>query len=98
MPIDGNCFQEMAVVVPITGASTYNAGSYFIINIPRSGPNCVFDPANSFLRFNVWNTDTTASVTLDHSADNLIQTVEVLLAGNVLEIIDNYQILVYCQL
>ena len=53
MPIDGNCFQEnlMAVVVPITGASTYNAGSYFIINIPRSGPNCVFDPANSFLRF-----------------------------------------------
>ena len=48
MPIDGNCFQEMAVVVPITGASTYNAGSYFIINIPRSGPNCVFDPANSF--------------------------------------------------
>ena len=37
--------------------------------------------------------DADQGVTPDHSADNFIQKVEILHAGNVLETIDNYQIL-----
>ena len=44
---------EMAVVTPYTGSASIivQSGNYFIINIPKSGDNCVFDPMNSFLRF-----------------------------------------------
>ena len=43
----------MSVVTPITGSGNVivNAGNYFIINIPKSGDKCVFDPMNSILRF-----------------------------------------------
>ena len=41
---------EMAVVTPYTGSASQvvQSGNYFIINIPKSGDNCVFDPMNSF--------------------------------------------------
>ena len=48
MPIDGNCRQQMTVTVPCTGASLYNLGTYFMINLPRCGPDYVFDGPNSF--------------------------------------------------
>ena len=92
MPIDGNCQQEIAVCVPATGSGDYYAGSYFLLNIPRTGPSHVYDPMNSFLRFNVTNMDNQI-LTPDHSADSFIQKVEVLHAGNVLETIDNYGVL-----
>jgi len=48
MPIDGNCKQQMTVVVPCTGASSYNPGTYFMINLPRYGPDYVFHGCISF--------------------------------------------------
>ena len=41
MPIDGNCKQQMTVAVPCTGAGIYNPGTYFMINLPRCGPDYV---------------------------------------------------------
>ena len=40
---------EMVMVTPYTGSGAVivNAGNYFIINVPKSGSNTVFDPANS---------------------------------------------------
>ena len=90
MPIDGGSKQQMTVAVPCTGAGTYNLGTYFMINLPRCGPDYVFDGANSFLRFLVTNNDTTNGHTLDHSCDCLFQKVEILHGGAVLETIDNY--------
>ena len=90
MPIDGGSKQQMTVAVPCTGAGTYNLGTYFMINLPRCGPDYVFDGANSFLRFQVTNNDTTNGLILDHSCDCLFQRVEILHGGCVLESIDNY--------
>ena len=44
---------EMAVVTPYTGsaAQIVQSGNYFIINIPKSGADAVFDPMNSFFAF-----------------------------------------------
>ena len=89
MPINGNCKQQMTVAVPYTGANAYNPGTYFMINLPRCGPDFVFDGPNSFLRSQVTNKDTANSLILDHSCDCLFQKVEVLHGGNVLEVIDN---------
>ena len=91
MPIDGNCKQQIAISVPSTGASSYNLGSYFMINVPRAGPDYVFDPMNLFLRFEATIAHTAGALTIDHSANSFIQKLEVLHAGNVLETIDNYQ-------
>ena len=89
MPIDGNCKQQITVAVPCTGANAYNPGTYFMINLPRCGPDYVFDGNNSFLRFQVTNKDTANTLILDHSCDCFFQKVEVLHGGNVLEVIDN---------
>ena len=90
MPLDGNCKQQIAIAQPITGSGSYTLGSYFIINIPRCGPEYVFDPMNSFLRFNVYNADRTGVLAWDHSVNSIIARLEVLHSGNVLETIDNY--------
>ena len=45
---------------------------------------------NSFLRSNVYNADGTGILSWDHSLNSLIQKLEVLQAGNVLEVVDNY--------
>ena len=66
MPLDGGCTQQIAIAQPITGSGSYTLGSYFIINIPRCGPEYVFDPMNSFLRFNVYNADRTGVLAWDH--------------------------------
>jgi len=53
-PSDLGTNVEMCVVTPSytgSGAVTVNSGNYFIINIPKSGSNAVFDPMNSYLRF-----------------------------------------------
>ena len=73
MPIDGNCKQQIAVAVPCTGANSYTLGSYFMINLPRCGPDYVFDGANSFLRFKITNNDGANSWLIDHSCDCLFQ-------------------------
>ena len=91
MPIDGNCKQQIAISVPSTGASSYYLGSYFMINIPRAGPDYVFDPMNSFLRFKATIVDAAGVLSIDHSANSFCQKCEILHAGNVLETIDNYQ-------
>ena len=57
MSLSGNCKQQIAIAQPITGSGSYTLGSYFIINIPCCAPDYVFDPMNSFLRFNVYNAD-----------------------------------------
>ena len=101
MPLDGGCTQQIAIAQPITGSGSYTLGSYFIINIPRCGPDYVFDPMNSFLRFNVYNADGTGVLAWDHSVCSLVQRCEILHAGNVLETIDNYPqlsaLLIDCQ-
>ena len=45
---------QVAVVVPYTGSApiTVQAGNYFIVNIPKSGDNCIFGPVNSFYVLN----------------------------------------------
>ena len=73
MPIDGNCRQQMTVTVPCTGANAYNPGTYFMINLPRCGPDYVFDGPNSFLRFMVTNGDGANTLYFDHSCDCLFQ-------------------------
>jgi len=90
MPIDGNCSQEFSISVPSTGSGDYYAGSYFLINIPRASHSHVFDPMNSFLRFQACNLDAGQTCVVNHSAESFIQKVEILHAGNVLETIDNY--------
>ena len=90
MPIDGGSKQQITVAVPCTGAGTYQLGTYFMINLPRCGQDILFDGPNSFLRFQVNNTDTANTLILDHSCDCFFQKVEVLHGGNVLEVIDNY--------
>ena len=60
-----------------------------MINLPRCGPDYVFDGPNSFLRFMVTTLDA-ATINLDHSCDCFSQKIEVLHGGNVLEVIDNY--------
>ena len=90
MPIDGGSKQQITVAVPCTGAGTYQLGTYFMINLPRCGQDFLFDGPNSFLRFQVNNTDTANTLILDHSCDCFFQKVEVLHGGNVLEVIDNY--------
>ena len=90
MPLDGGCKQQIAVAQPCTGSGAYPLGSYFIINIPRCGPDYVFDPMNSFLRFNASNSDGTGVLDWAHSVNSVISKLEVLHAGNVLETVDNY--------
>ena len=52
-PSDFGTNVEMCVVTPYTGSGAVivNSGNYFILNIPKSGSNVVFDPMNSSLRF-----------------------------------------------
>ena len=47
MPINGNCMQQKK----FTESGNYISGSYFLINVPHSESHYVFDPMNSFLRF-----------------------------------------------
>ena len=51
---------QVAVVTPYTGSApiTVQAGNYFIVNIPKTGDSCCFDPMNSFLRFKLTISDT----------------------------------------
>ena len=46
------CYVKQAVVTLYTGqgAVYIQAGSQFIINVPQTGNDCVFDPMNSYLR------------------------------------------------
>ena len=67
MPIDVTCQQDISVSVPSTGSGDYYAGSYFIINIPRASPSHVFDPMNSFLRFQACNLDADKACVVNHS-------------------------------
>ena len=90
MPLDGGCSQQMAIALPITGAGSYQLGSTIVINIPRCSADTVFDPMNSFLRFNVHNADGTGVLVWDHSVSSLVKKCEVLHAGNLVESIDNY--------
>ena len=90
LPIDGNCKQQIAIAQPCTGAGAYPLGSYFVINILRCSNDSVYDPMNSFLRFNASNSDGTGVLNFAHSANSLFQKLEVLHAGNVLETVDNY--------
>ena len=73
IPTDGNCKQQMTVAVPCTGANSYNLGTYFMINLPRCGPDYVLDGANSFLCFQITNNDGDNNLILDHSCDCLFQ-------------------------
>ena len=90
MPLSGGAKQQMAVALPITGAGSYQLGSTFGINIPGCSDDTVFDPCNSFLRFNVYNSDGTGVLTWDHSVNSIIKKLDVLHAGNLVESIDNY--------
>ena len=89
MAVDVRCKQQIAVAQPCTGSNAYTLGSYFIINIPRCRPDYLFNPINSFLRFNASNADGTGVLNFDDSVNSLISKLEVLHAGNVLEVIDN---------
>ena len=98
VPSDLGTETEIAVVTPYTGSAemTIQAGKYFIINIPKSGNNALFDPMNSFLRFKLTfkNPNPTAgqtmAITLGGSADCILRRLEVYQGSNVLEQIDQY--------
>ena len=90
MPLSGGSKQQLSIALPITGAGSYQLGSTFVINIPRCADDTVFDPANSFLRFNVYNSDGTGVLSWDHSANSVIKKLDVLHAGNLVESVDNY--------
>ena len=88
---------QVAVVVPYTGSApiTVQAGNYFIVNIPKSGDNCVFDPMNSFLRFKLTMSDTAntaggIAVDLCGNADCLFRRLDVYQGSSVLEQVDQY--------
>ena len=88
---------QVAAVDPYTGSSpiTVQAGNYFIINIPKSGDSCVFDPMNSFLRFKLTLSDTAntaggITAKLCGNADCLFRRLDVYQGSNVLEQVDQY--------
>ena len=96
-PSDLGTDVEMVVVTPFTGSSpiTVQAGNYFIINVPKSGSDSVFDPMNSFLRFKLTLSDTAntaggISVNLGGSCDCLFRRLDVYQGSNVLEQVDQY--------
>ena len=86
---------QVAVVVPYTGSAqiTVQAGNYFIVNIPKSGDNCVFDPMNSFLHFKLTMSDTVntaggINVNLCGNADCLLRSLDVYQGRSLLEQVD----------
>ena len=85
MPINGNCMQQKK----FTESGNYISGSYFLINVPHSESHYVFDPVNSFLRFQVTN-NYDKNLTFDHSADIFFEKIEVLHSSCVLEQISSY--------
>ena len=60
---------EQSVVTPITGQGPVyvQSGNYFIINVPQTGNDCVFDPMNSYLRFKLNLTNSTGAVNITPS-------------------------------
>ena len=64
MPLSGGYKQQMAVALPLTGASPYQLGSTFVINIPQYAADRVL---NAFQYFNVHNLDGTSVLVWDHS-------------------------------
>ena len=88
----------MCVVTPCTGSGTtiVNAGNYFIINIPKSGSNAVFDPMNSYLRFKLKLTNATGAMSIipDGCIDSIFRRLDVYHGSNVFEQIDQYKIYV----
>ena len=93
-PSDLGTNVEMCVVTPYTGsgAVTVNSGNYFIINIPKSGSNAVFDPMNSYLRFKLKLTNGTGAMTVIPAGniDSIFRRLDVYHGSNVLEQIDQY--------
>ena len=91
---------EMAIVTPYTGsaAQVIQSGNYFIINIPKSGDNCVFDPMNSFLRYKITVSDTAGgggtvggfNMNLCGNADCIFRRMDCYQGSNVLEQVDQY--------
>ena len=93
-PSDLGTNVEMCVVTPCTGSGpvTVNSGNYFIINIPKSGSNAVFDPMNSYLRFKLKLTNGTGAMTVTPAGniDSIFRRLDVYHGSNVLEQIDQY--------
>ena len=97
VPSSLGCKVEQSVCTPYTGqGSVYiQAGNYFIINIPKVGNDCCFDPANSYLRFklNLANSTGAVSVTPSGCIDSIFKNFTCYHGSNVLETIDNYGLL-----
>ena len=88
---------QVAVVTPYTGSApiTVQAGNYFIVNIPKTGDSCCFDPMNSFLRFKLTISDTAniaggIAVDLFGNAVCLFRRLDVYQGSSVLEQVDQY--------
>ena len=93
-PSDLGTNVELCVVTPYTGSGAVivNAGNYFIINIPKSGSNAVFDPANSYLRFKLKLANGTGAMSITPAGciDSIFRRLDVYHGSNVLEQIDQY--------
>ena len=96
-PSDLGTEVEMAVVTPYTGSAPVyiQAGNYFIINVPKSGSDAVFDPCNSYLRFKVTLANSTSdmSVTPSGCIDSIFRRLDVYHGSSVVEQIDQYGML-----
>ena len=71
------------------------AGNYFIINVPQTGNDCVFDPNNSYLRFklNLANSTGDVAVTPSGCIDSIFRRLDVYQGSNLIEDIDEYGLL-----
>ena len=94
-PSDLGTNVELCVVTPYTGSGAVivNAGNYFIINIPKSGRNAVFDPANSYLRFKLKLANGTGAMIITPAGciDIIFRKLDVYHGSNVLEQIGQYR-------
>ena len=84
-----------AISFPTTGNGKYYSANqdFFIVNVPKTSHNAVFDPINSFLCFKL---TMPASVTantagcIQGECETIFQRVEVFCGSDLLETINNY--------
>ena len=91
-PSSLGCHVEQSLCTLYTGQGVIyvQAGNYFIINIPKSGNDCVFDPMNSHFRFklNLANSTGDVSITPSECIDSIFWRLDVYHGRNVLEQVD----------
>lgn len=81
--------------IPSSNKATFSPGDTIIAYIPGGRKNTYLDPQQSYLRFTVRNTDTTASqyFNIDNMASCFINRLDTFHSGNLIDSIQQYNVL-----